>query len=92
MRKLLNAELGRILPDKVADAPKIPVVVVLDNVRRSLVARVRGQKTLRQRHTSLCKLGVVEVCSRERLEPHVAAYVDQAFVADPVFDKAAGTI
>jgi tRNA G18 (ribose-2'-O)-methylase SpoU len=33
MRKLLNSELGRISADEAAVAPKIPVVVVLDNVR-----------------------------------------------------------
>ncbi|MDR0908017.1 MAG: RNA methyltransferase [Rikenellaceae bacterium] len=33
MRKLLNTELGRISAAAAAGAPKIPVVVVLDNVR-----------------------------------------------------------
>jgi tRNA G18 (ribose-2'-O)-methylase SpoU len=33
MRKLLNAELGRISAEEAAGAPRIPVVVVLDNVR-----------------------------------------------------------
>jgi tRNA G18 (ribose-2'-O)-methylase SpoU len=33
MRKLLNAELGRVSAEEAGDAPKIPVVVVLDNVR-----------------------------------------------------------
>jgi tRNA G18 (ribose-2'-O)-methylase SpoU len=33
MRKLTNIELGRISVEEAADAPKIPIVVVLDNVR-----------------------------------------------------------
>jgi tRNA G18 (ribose-2'-O)-methylase SpoU len=33
MRKLLNEELGRPSADMIAGLPKIPVVVVLDNVR-----------------------------------------------------------
>lgn len=33
MRKILNEELGRLTPEEFADAPKMPIVVVLDNVR-----------------------------------------------------------
>lgn len=33
MRKLLNGELGRLTPEEAARAPKMPVTVVLDNVR-----------------------------------------------------------
>ncbi len=33
MRKILNCELGRLTAEQVAVAPKLPVVVVLDNIR-----------------------------------------------------------
>lgn len=33
MRKITNAELGRITPDKYDQAHKIPVTVILDNIR-----------------------------------------------------------
>jgi tRNA G18 (ribose-2'-O)-methylase SpoU len=33
MRKLQNSELGRLSPEEFAQAPKVPVWVVLDNVR-----------------------------------------------------------
>ena len=33
MRKILNEELGRLTPQEAAQAPKLNVVVVLDNVR-----------------------------------------------------------
>jgi tRNA G18 (ribose-2'-O)-methylase SpoU len=33
MRKLLNEELGRLNPDEFKEAPKTPLILVLDNVR-----------------------------------------------------------
>lgn len=36
MRKILNEELGRLTAEEFATAPKMPVTVVLDNVRSAL--------------------------------------------------------
>lgn len=32
-RKLLNSELGRISPEEYSNTPKLPIIVVLDNIR-----------------------------------------------------------
>jgi tRNA G18 (ribose-2'-O)-methylase SpoU len=55
-RKLLNSELNRLSPDQFRAAPKIPIVVVLDNVRsqHNIGAAFRTSDAFRIEKIILC--------------------------------------
>ena len=60
-RKLLNSELNRLTPEAFRRAPKMPVVVVLDNVRsqHNIGAAFRTADAFRVEKIILCGICAV---------------------------------